>query len=314
MEEKYVLTEADIKLGQDSFLLKAFREHRPCAKPSLVLIVAGPGAGKTGIEWYIQKKFEEKGKDGVSFGSDILACFHPQYETMKKKETSADVYKYTRQFTRPSTLPVLEELAKRKLNVFYENTLDKGDEDVRQLQVFRDAGYRIRCNIMATDEFEARMSVYERDAKSLELLQVPRGCSVATQKRMYNGFIPGVHHLLEIGLIDDIMVFTRGKKIGEPNVVYQLSSEMEQPYSDFEEALHKEREKQRVALLEHPIPFYDRIEKAREIIQEKGRNPLLTQDELDGLQLLQDDFDAERARYAEKRRGQRKPGGYSFDD
>ena len=314
MEEKYVLTPSDIEGGKNAFIMKAFQSAKPSAKPSLALIVAGPGAGKTGIEWYVKRKFAEKGKSAISFGSDILATFHPYYEVMKDTETSEDVYKYTRQFTRPATLPVLQALAQRHFNVFYENTLDKGDVDIEQAQIFRDAGYRIRCNIMATDEFEARMSVYERDARSLEMGETPRGCSINTQKRMYNGFIPGVYSLLEHGLLDDIMVFTRGERIDNPNVVYQMSSEMKQPYANFEEALHKEREKQRIALLKNPIPFYERIERARATITRRGINPALTQDELDGLQLLQDDFDAERAKYAEKTRGKRKPGGYSFDD
>ena len=312
---KYDLTPSDIQFNANAFLTKVYASAKPSAKPTLAYITAGPGAGKTGIEWYLKQKFKEKGKYAIQFGSDILAEYHPYYQEIIDNEKPGDVYTLTREFVRPATPIVLEGMLKRHINIFNENTLDKGDPDIEQARMFKAAGYKIKCNIMATDLFESRLSCYERDARSLEDGVTPRGCSFDTQQRMYNGFVPGVKRLIEEGLLDDIIVFTRGRKMAEPNVVYQMASEMKQPYANFEEAVNEERRKQRIALLENPLPFYERIARARKTISEKGINPVLTKDELDGLDKLQDDFEQEHAAYAQRKRDQRNHrGSASLDD
>lgn len=309
---KYDLTQEDIQANADAFLVKVYASVKPSDRPTLEYITAGPGAGKTGIEWYLKDRLARKGRTAQQFGSDLIAEYHPNYQEILDNEKPEEVYRLTRQFVRPATPIIIDALIKRRINLVNENTLDKGESDIEQARRFKEAGYRIRCNIMATDLFESRLSCYERDARSLENGITPRGCSLETQLRMYDGFIPGVKRLLEEGLLDDVKVFTRGERMREPNVVYQYANEVRQPYVDFEEAVRAERRKQRIILMENPAAYYDRIRAARKTIAELGINPTLTQDTLDGLQRLQDDFDEERLKYiASKREGRQ---GYSLDD
>ena len=309
---KYDLTHDDIIQNADAFLVKVYASVKPSDRPTLEYITAGPGAGKTGIEWYLKDRLKRKGRTAQQFGSDLIAEYHPYYQEILDSEKPEEVYRLTRQFVRPATPIIIDALIKRRINLVNENTLDKGDSDVEQARKFKDAGYRIRCNIMATDLFESRLSCYERDARSLENGVTPRGCSVETQLRMYDGFIPGVRRLLEEGLLDDVKVFTRGERMREPNIVYQFATEMKQQYANFEEAVRAERRKQRIALMNDPVSYYERIQECKKTIAELGINPVLTKDTLDGLQRLQDDFDDERLKYMEEKRKERK--GQSLDD
>ena len=104
---------------------------------------------------------------------------------------------------------------------------------------------------------------------------------------MYNAFVEEIQQLEREKLCDEINVYTRGKSINKPKLVYQLGDTR---YQNFVEAIYTEREKQRKQLLANPADYLMRIKKTKESIQLNGVNPALVENSLNELQELQNDF------------------------
>lgn len=284
---KYDLTPADIQAGINRLLADAYSSSTVSSNPTLVYISAGPGSGKTAVEVYFKKKFKNKGERAYIINSDKIAEFHPNYEDALE-ELPEECYRITRQFVRPAAPKIYNELMNNKINIINENTLDKGESDIELAKKFKQNGYKISVNIIATDIFESRLSCYEREAATLLAGLTPRGCSKETQIRMYNSFVSEVQELDRLGLCDDINVYIRGENINKsPILKYTKSSDT---YRDFNDAIITERAKQRKKLISNPTDYLLRIEKAEKTISEYGINEVLTQNALNGLKELQEDF------------------------
>ena len=284
---KYDLTMSDIDLGIKRILSEAYATATISDNPELIYISAGPGAGKTALEIYYKKLFKDRGEKIFDINSDKIAEFHPQYEEALQ-ELPEECYRITRQFVRPVTPRVFDELSRTHISIINENTLDKGEYDVANARKFKGQGYRISVCVMATDMFESRLSCYEREANTLLIGLHPRGCSKETQERMYNSFIDGIQQLDSLGLLDDIQVYIRGENINKPPVLkYSKGSTS---YSCFQEAINMERTKQRNALLSNPEEYLRRIETAKTIISQYGMNETLTANSLVGLEELRNDY------------------------
>lgn len=285
--EKYNLTQNDIDMGINRILTEAYATATISDEPELAYISAGPGAGKTAIEILLKHKFKEKGVRAFNINSDKIAEFHPQYEEAIL-ELPEECYRITRQFVRPATPIIFDKLRESKISIINENTLDKGITDIENAKKFKQSGYKIFVNIMATDMFESRLSCYERDAKSLSLGLAPRGCSKETQERMYNSFIGGIETLDKLGLLDEINVYTRGANLSKPPILkYNKKSKN---YSCFQEAINVEREKQRKALLREPEKYLSRIEAARQTISKLQTNKALRKASIKDLNRLEEDY------------------------
>ena len=292
--EKYNLTPIDIQMGINRLLTDAYASSTISNNPSLIYISAGPGAGKTAIEMHFKKEFKDKGEKAYSINSDKIAEFHPNYEEALE-ELPEECYRITRQFVRPAAPKIYEELMNNKINIINENTLDKGDSDIELTRKFKEHGYKIIVNVIATDLFESRLSCYEREAAMLLASLTPRGCSKETQIRMYDAFVPEIKKLDDLGLCDDINVYIRGENINKPPIL-KFSKTMNNTYNNFNEALIKERAKQRQKLLEEPENYLSRIKNAKNTIVNYGVNEQLTQNSLNGLNELQSDFLQELAK------------------
>lgn len=255
--EKYNLTPIDIQMGINRLLTDAYASSTISNNPSLIYISAGPGAGKTAIEMHFKKEFKDRGEKAYSINSDKIAEFHPNYEEALE-ELPEECYRITRQFVRPAAPKIYEELMNNKINIINENTLDKGDSDIELTRKFKEHGYKVIVNVIATDLFESRLSCYEREAAMLLASLTPRGCSKETQIRMYDAFVPEIKKLDDLGLCDDINVYIRGENINKPPIL-KFSKTMNNTYNNFNEALIKERAKQRQKLLEDPENYLSRI-------------------------------------------------------
>ena len=250
---KYELTVSDIEIGIKRFLAEAYATATVSEKPELIFISAGPGAGKTTLETFFKKRFKDRGERIFEVSSDKIAMYHPQYE--EAIEELPDVcYNITRQFVRPATPKIMNELMEHNISILNEKTFNKGTADVEQIKEFKKNGYKIVSNILATDIFESRLSCFEREARMLMSGLTPRGCSKENQLRMYNSFIRGIHELENNDLLDELNVFIRGENINKPPIL-KYSKDSKQ-YANFEEALNTERMIQRKKILSNPSRIF----------------------------------------------------------
>ena len=296
---KYDLTVTDIDIGVKRILAEAYATASICEKPKIVYITSGPGAGKTSIEVHLKKEFKDQGIKVFDINSDKIAQFHPLYEDALE-ELPEECYRITRQFVRPATPKVFDELREHKISIINENTLDKGESDIENAKKFKEAGYEISINIMATDILESRLSCFEREANALLMGMQPRGCSKETQNRMYNSFVNEVYELDKLGLLDEINVFTRGENLNKPPVLKYKKGDNK--YSNFQEALNAERNIQRKKLLESPETYLARVTAAKNTIANYSLNETLRDNSLKGLEELREDYLEELSKMTELHR------------
>lgn len=284
---KFDLTKKDITENINRFLTYIYGTSKSSANPEVSFIVAGPGAGKSGVEMFLKNQLKARGEKATVVGSDKIAEFHPHYEEALTELLPEERYQVTRQFVRPATPIIYEELQKHKINILNEKVFNKGNTDIEFVRTFKEAGYKVIINMLATDIFMNRLSCYEREARALEAGDSPRGISKRDHEKMYNVFVEEIQQLERENLCDEINVYQRGESINKPKLVYQLGDTR---YQNFVEALYTERTKQRNSLLSNPADYLMRIKKAKESIQLNGVNPVLTENSLNGLQELQEDF------------------------
>lgn len=292
----YQLRQKDIDCGISRFLMDTYSSSATSKNPKLIIITAGPGAGKTGIEIFYKRRLKELGQRPAIVNSDKVAMYHPYYE-QALEELPEDCYKITREFVKPATPVIFDELRKKKISILNERTLKNWRNDLSLIQSFKNDGYEISINIMATDEYIARLSCFEREAKELELGLTPRGISSQTQKIMYNSFVQGVYGIIENGVCDNVNVYIRGNSIAMPERVYTNG---DVKYKNFYDALVSEREKQRIYIMEHPGEFLSRIETIKEQIRQNGVLPNLTKNSINGLFELRTQFIKELEKYERK--------------
>jgi len=285
--EKYNLTDCDIKENINRFLTYIYGTSISSKNPEVFFIVAGPGSGKSGLVMFLKKQLKIRGKQATNVSSDKIAKFHPRYEEALAELLPQEFYEITRQFVRPATSIIYEELQKHKINILLEKVFNKGESDIEFVKKFKEAGYKVNINILATDIFINRLSCYEREARTLEFGDLPRRVSKFNHEEMYNVFVKEIQQLERENLCDEINVYKRGEKINQPKLIYQLGDTR---YPNFVKALYTERKKQRDELFSNPVDYLMRIKKAKESIRLNGINSTITRNSLMGLQELENDF------------------------
>ena len=283
MDSKYNLTISDIDTNVSRFLTYIYGTAIRSQNPVVNFIVAGPGAGKTGVEMSIRNELNDSGEKTSSISSDKIAEFHPNYEELKEQDPLT-CYTLTRKFVRPAAPKIYGELIKNKVNITSEQTFDKGQDDFDFVETFKKGGYKVNINIIATDILISRLSCYEREALMLQVGETPRAISDVLQEKMYNSFISEIKELQKLGMIDDLRVYTRGKSINKPNLVYGKDCTS---YQSFEEAIHAERQKQRDEIISNPISYLKKLNETRNSIKENGVNEFLTKNAVEGLNKLE---------------------------
>lgn len=233
---------------------------KPSINPIVHFIVAPPGAGKTGLEVYLNNEMVLKNEDSVKVGSDKLATYHPEYSKWLRLLPD-ECYSISRNFTIPASEIIYEDLRKEKINMLFEKTFHKGNEDLEFVKKFKEAGYEVIINVMATDKYESILSCHERDIKAAEIGIIPRPVSRKNFNKMYSTFLSEIISMENMHLCDKIGVFTRGKKMYKPNLIYTSG---DSSYMNAYQAVEEERRKQRKKLYSpnDSIAFQERINKA----------------------------------------------------
>lgn len=261
---------------------------KPSKNPTVHFIVAPPGAGKTGLEVYLNNEMLAQSEDTLKIGSDKLATYHPEYNNWIQLSPD-ECYAVSRDFTAPASEIIYEDLRKNKFNMLFEKTFHKGTSDLEFVKKFKDAGYNVIIDVMATDKYESILSCHERDIKAAEIGIAPRPVSRKNFDRMYTTFLSEIISMENMKLCDKIQVFTRGKKMSKPNLVYASG---DSNYMNAYQAVEEERGKQRKKLYSpnNSIVFQERINKAISDTESFIDNDKIRKQSIRELEQLQREF------------------------
>lgn len=305
--DKYDLTDEEFKQGISNFftqLLIEAKEQKPDAKcmkdfssqrPTISYLVGQAGSGKTTLRKYIRdEKYGKNGECVVELDADKLATFHRHYEDLLKLSPD-DFYKATRKFVKPGNEIVHKTVIDNKLNVVKEKVMHRGEADYKELSQFKDGGYDIDINIIAIDGSESFLCCIERDIDLIRNGFDPRRVTKADHDRMYTPFIGELREFAQRGICDSINIYGRGKKIGEPELLFSTSIKSEQGL-DVEgsiEALERERSRTHEEILSNPYAYFNRIRAARRNIDELVLDEGLKEEYNSQLNELQSEIDRE---------------------
>ena len=297
-EDKFKLTEEDIEIGMENFLTQLLIEaksKRSDAKtledissrhPKISYIVGQPGAGKTSIEKYIQGEYAKKDECTVEISADKVATYHKYYDELLKLLPN-ECYMHTRKFVTPACEVILKKVRDKSINIVRECALCKGEQDYRRIKDFKDSGYEVEINIIAVDKYESFLSCIERDVKLLELGYDPRPVTRKNHDNMYNAFFNELTELGKRGICDRVNVFTRGKDLNHPELVYTTGDDK---YPNAQEAVVSERAKERKIIMQEPNKYLERISKAKQKIENMVQDEKMKEDYLERLNMLETEF------------------------
>ena len=255
-------------------------------QPKISYIVGQPGAGKTSLEWFIKKQFEDKNECTVEISADKVATYHRYYDELLKMLPD-ECYSLSRKFVTPACEVILKEVRDRKLNIVRECAFSKGEQDYRRIKAFKDAGYVVEVNIIAVDAYESFLSCIERDVKLLEFGYPPRPVTRQNHDKMYNAFLGEMTEMKNRGICDNVRVFVRGDYIDQPKLVYENGYNN---YPNVQEAVISERQKQRKIIVQNSEEYLQRILLAKKKIENLVEEQEMKNDYLERLNSLKEEF------------------------
>lgn len=305
---KYDLTDEEYNKCLLMAELSIFLNYKPAKQPTSIFIAAQAGAGKTGLKSYVinEAKDNRQLENYVEFNPDEIAIFHSNYRKILE-EFPDESYSILQRFVRPALDEYLRKRAvELETDIVQEGTLANTQGYLEILEFQKNGGiactgeilesgkrkekkvkgnYRIEIDALAVDRFESLLSSYEREQYFRENGLPPRVVTPRNHDYSYDKMLETLSIIENKKLFDKIRVFKRGYSIDKPELVYVSGDNR---YVDSVVAIRTERQKNRRELLSNPHKYLTRIEELRKRVQ--------TEEQMDRLDLLKSEFEAEVAK------------------
>lgn len=177
--------------------------HKPSLNPKLVLIGGQLGAGKSGLEKYINSKNEY-----VSINGDEYRKYHPQYEEFNRLY-GQEASKYTQQWAGEFTSKLVEFFKSNKYNVIIEGTFRTSELPLEEARSFKISGYEIDADIMCVNKYLSYISTIKRYEDLVAKKFIPRMTPKEHHDLVVNKIAANVDELYKSGIFDAIKIFNR---------------------------------------------------------------------------------------------------------
>ena len=218
---------------------------KPVEKPKIIINIAPPGSGKTGLNVYGAAQFEDD--NVLIINGDEYRIYHPQNDEIEKNHP--EFYcEVTAQESAVWTSELFDAAIKGKYNIVFEGTGRKA----RILDTIKEKmqDYEIIVRGMAVDEFNCLVSILDRYKKQVEKKGSGR---LVVSDRFYEPYnqMPNVIDMIEKSdVVDKVEVYMRGEDPGEPSIIY--SSEENGKYPNAKCAVLEGRKKDRLNAIKNP--------------------------------------------------------------
>lgn len=238
IKQKYKLNEYEHEEMYQNARKLIFRDAKTYSNPTAIIIGGQTGAGKGGIDVYSKREFKEKGLDSVVIDVDIYRMLHPQAEEIITKYPTL-YNEITGQETNPIAKKLLAEAIEKGYNFIFEGTM----RNTEVLETMRNMpkNFTKIVRVIATSPKESLLTAFERNEEQINLIGYGRFTNVETHNNSCEGVAKTLKIVEESNVPDRIQVFTRGKDIVPPKLVYDSNSK-ENEYKTAYETLIKYRE------------------------------------------------------------------------
>lgn len=236
----YKLTEEEHKRIGDNINEIMMFGKQSRENPIAVIDIAPPGSGKTGLNGYALKQFQNANL--IIVNNDELKPFHPKADEIASRYPEY----YTRvinQESNPWTDDLTDKVIEGKYNFLYEGTGRKISIFQRMIDQMKQRGYKIIVRAMAVNELNCLMSIVERYEGQVAKKGWGRLVSVETFYKAYDEEMLNNLNTFEVaGMADVVEVYVRGDKPTEPIRIYGNTS---REYKDARTAVVEGRKQDR---------------------------------------------------------------------
>lgn len=293
-EKEYILSYEEYKESITMAIMQMFlksgdnKVHKEKdIKPISLIIVAPPGAGKTGVASYEEMRYkEETGRGIVKIDPDEVGLYHKKYTEIHEEIPNMAFFELQK-FIRPALNTTIRDFAVNcGVDLIQEGTFGdtQGYKEIIKKQL--EKGYDVRISTIAVPKIEALMSCAERLQHNIEIGLMPRIVDIDYFNKVSERYLETLRQVEKEKLYSKIKVYRRGEKQALPILVYESGDNR---YRSVIEAIQDEQAKGLDLIFNTKEMFQSRIDKLRERII---NNPNLTtqKTQLEQLEYIQQEF------------------------
>jgi predicted ABC-type ATPase len=184
-------------------------ESKAVEQPIFVLVGGQPGAGKSKLTALIKNALDN---NAIILDADLFRPKHPKYSQMVET-APLKVFDLAREDVNEWLRQAGDFAIANKRNVIMDGTLRDKDHTVRLAETYRQAGYKIELNIVATHERNSHTSIFERYEEGLASTRIGRFVEPDFHKAAYEALPKTIQHLEENKFVDKINICSRDNEI-----------------------------------------------------------------------------------------------------
>lgn len=222
IKKEYKLNEEEYKRMYENTRKIVFQDAKTYKHPIAIIVGGQTGAGKGGIDVYSKKEFQKNGLDSIVIDVDSYRMLHPKGEEIVKKYPTLynDI---TAQETGPIAKALLQETIEKGYNFIFEGTMK--NTEILETMKKMPKNYTKIVRVIATSPKESLLTAFERNEAQIEAVGYGRFTNVDVHDFSYEGVEKTLKIIEDSKVPDRIQIFTRGKDIVSPELVYDSSIE-----------------------------------------------------------------------------------------
>lgn len=197
--------------------------------PKAFILGGQPGAGKTSLQYLIQKQ----DRNVIVINADAYRKFHPYFFEIQRKY-GTDSPKYTQPFINQVTEQLIDELSTESYNLIIEGTLRTATVPLNTCRALKDKGYRVELHVIAVKRAISYESTLLRYELAIQQGEIPRATAKAHHDMVADAIADNLDIICRSKTFDDIRLFDREGKCLYSTAIRELPSNMERAVLDGE--------------------------------------------------------------------------------
>lgn len=237
IKKKYKLNEKEFEEMYENTRKIIFQNVKTNKKPIAIIIGGQTGAGKGGMDVYSKKEFKKEGLDSIVIDVDVFRMLHPKAKEIITKYPTFYT-EITGQETSPIAKAILEEAINKGYNFIFEGTMR--NTEILETMKKMPKNFTKIVRVIATSPKESLLTAFERNEEQINLIGYGRFTNVDVHNKSCEGVSETLKIVEKSGVPDRIQIFTRGKDIVTPELIYD-SAKQNNEYQSASETLEKYR-------------------------------------------------------------------------
>ena len=197
--------------------------------PKAFILGGQPGAGKTSLQYLIQKQ----DRNVIVINADAYRKFHPYFFEIQRKY-GTDSPKYTQPFINQVTEQLIDELSTESYNLIIEGTLRTATVPLNTCLALKNKGYRVELHVIAVKRAISYESTLLRYELAIQQGEIPRATAKDHHDMVADAIADNLDMIFESKAFDDIRLFDRGGKCLYSTANRDLPSKTERTVLDGE--------------------------------------------------------------------------------